>query len=207
MITQNIKPKLQQPVTDTHDELILVVKRSTLFPSGAWQGLEDKDCTEFLDLIHKEKEFLPRSIMETDPAYKQIIPYLVFTHNDKLFLMQRQAKASEQRLKNKFSLGIGGHIREEDMESKSIIDWARREFDEEVDFSGSYTVKPLGILNDDSNSVGEVHLGFVFLLQGDSSDIQVKSELKSGELLSLEECAMQYHNMENWSQIVFDYLN
>ncbi len=202
-----IKPAIKQPITDLQDELILVVKRTTLFPDDAWQGLEEGGCDHYLELIQKEKEFLPRSAMETDPAYKQIIPYLIFTHNDTYFLMQRQAKASEQRLKSKYSLGIGGHIRQEDMESNSVIDWARREFEEEVSYHGNYTVTPLGILNDDSNAVGQVHLGFVFLLMGDSANIKVKSELKSGQLLTLDECAEYYPSMEHWSQIIFDSLN
>ena len=190
----------------THDELILVVKREKLFPQEAWHGLRAVTMQDYLAIIEQEQEFLPRSLMETDSTYKQIIPYLVFKHKDTYFLMQRQAKATEQRLKNKYSLGIGGHIRQEDITSKSIIDWAQREFEEEVSYTGSYTVQPLGILNDDSNPVGEVHLGFVFLLEGDSSNIAVKSELKSGQLVSLAECTSYYESLENWSQIVLDFL-
>lgn len=207
MNTQQIKSTQHVPMQPKkHDELILVVKRNILFAQGAWQGLEERDPAAYLDLIAKEKEFLPRSAMETDATYKQIIPYLVFEHDNTYFLMQRQSNSTEQRLKNKYSLGIGGHIRQEDMQTNSIIDWARREFEEEVDFQGSYTVKPLGILNDDSNPVGEVHVGFVLLVQGDSHTISVKSELKSGTLLSLDQCALYYDTMESWSQIVFDFL-
>ena len=76
--------------------------------------------------------------METDPAYKQIIPYLVFTYENKYFLMQRQKKASETRLQSKYSLGIGGHIREEDMENCTLVDWAKREFEEEIDLGNPH---------------------------------------------------------------------
>src|SRR5581483_9174534 len=114
------------------DEYILVVKRSHLFPTQSWQGLKEIDFQTYIDIINKNKEFLPRSIMENDPTYKQIIPYLIFEHENRYFLMQRQAKASEQRLQNKYSLGIGGHIRHEDLqEGTSIFDWAQREFHEE----------------------------------------------------------------------------
>lgn len=201
----SVQPQSQSSLS-THDEQILVVKREKLFPQGAWHGLHAANMEEYLAIIEQEQEFLPRSLMETDPTYKQIIPYLIFTYKDTYFLMQRQAKASEQRLKNKYSLGIGGHIRQEDITSKSIIDWAQREFEEEVFYQGSYKVQPLGILNDDSNPVGEVHLGFVLLLEGDSSNITVKSELKSGQLVSLAECTNYYENLENWSQIVLGFL-
>lgn len=196
----------KQTVEQHHDEMILVVKRTDLFPVVAWHGLQEVDQDYFSRIIHEKKQFLPRSVMEQDPEYKQIIPYLIFTHDDKYFLMQRQAKASETRLQSKFSLGIGGHIREEDIQGDDIAAWARREFCEEVDYTGNFTVEPLGLLNDDSNPVGQVHVGFVYLLRGDSADIKVKEELKSGELLSLKQCDAFYDSMETWTQIVFDFL-
>lgn len=189
-----------------HDEHILVVKRTDLFPIVAWQGLQEVKNNYLVDIVKEKKEFLPRSLMEQDPTYKQIIPYLIFTHNDTYFLMQRQAKATETRLQSKYSLGIGGHIRQEDIEGADIADWARREFEEEVSYKGSYTIELMGILNDDSNSVGQVHIGFIYVLKGDSSEISVKEELKSGTLLTLDECAKFYDSMEPWTQIIFDHL-
>lgn len=198
----------QSPMTQPHDEQILVIKRSTLFPDGttAWQGLKAIDYEAYTTLIQEHKEFHPRSIMEQDATFKQIIPYLIFKHQDRYFVMQRQAKASEVRLQNKFSLGIGGHINEIDLVDGNIFNWARREFDEEVAYAGNYTIESLGILNDDSNSVGQVHVGFVYLLHGDSSDIAIKSEHKSGQMFTLDECIEKYDVMETWSQIVVDFL-
>lgn len=197
----------QAPVfTTIPDELILVVQRETLFPEGAWQGLKTINPEDYLALIQKNKEFLPRILMEQDPNYKQIIPYLIFQFEDKLFLMQRQKKASETRLQSKYSLGIGGHIREEDMADCTLVEWAKREFEEEINYQGSMKIVPLGVLNDDSNAVGQVHMGFVFLVQGDSAKISVKEELQSGMLFTLEECNEFYDKMETWTQIVFDYL-
>lgn len=189
-----------------HDEHILVVKRTTLFNREPWLGLKKDKVDSYVEIIQKHKEFLPRSVMEQDPTYKQIIPYLVFSHQNRYFIMQRTAQATEQRLKNKFSLGIGGHIRQEDINNGSLVDWARREFHEEVEYSGSLTIEPLGILNDDSNDVGKVHIGFVFLLHGDSDNICVKSELKSGHLITLQEGNAYREHMESWSQLVFDAL-
>jgi len=205
-IMAQINPTVQ-PHSTPLDEHILVVKRTHLFPDDAWQGLKKIDFESYLKIINSHKEFLPRSLMEQDPTFKQIIPYLVFEHDNKYFIMQRQAKASEQRLQSKFSLGIGGHIRQEDLqEDTSIFDWARREFHEEVEFKGSLEIEPLGILNDDSNEVGKVHIGFVFILHGDSAEISVKSELKSGLLVTREECLEYVSRMETWSQIVFENL-
>jgi predicted NUDIX family phosphoesterase len=203
-MSQQITPTPVAPVVQ--DEQILVVKTARLFPFGAWHGIHAADFEGYIKLITQSREFMPRAQMEQDTNYKQIIPYLVFTHGDRYFLMQRTAKSTEQRLQSKYSLGIGGHMREEDMTGTSIFDWAQREFHEEVSYEGNFTFEPLGLLNDDSNAVGQVHLGLVLLLKGDSSTISVKSELKSGVLLSLEELKDFRPHMESWSQFVFDAL-
>ena len=204
MTTQNLQQQTtqQQP----HDEHILVVKRSYLFPHGDWHGLAEHDFDHYMHIINHKKEFHPRSLMENDPTYKQIIPYLIFTHDNKFFLMQRRATASESRLQNKVTLGIGGHVRQEDIKENSLFAWATREFHEEVNYIGNVSVKPVGILNDDTDDVGKVHIGFVLLLTGDSPNISIKSELKSGTLVSLQECIEQKNCMESWSQFVVDFL-
>jgi predicted NUDIX family phosphoesterase len=196
-----------QPVHNEHDEMILVVKRSDFFEHNApWAGLKQVNFDSYLSLIKNKKEFLPRTAMELDTSYKQIIPYLIFCHDDSYFLMQRTHNQTESRLRNKFSLGIGGHIRQEDLSNDSIFSWAEREFHEEVDYKDAFTIEPLGILNDDTTPVGQVHIGFVFLLKGTTSNISVKSELKSGQLVSLEECKDRFDSMETWSQIVYEFL-
>ena len=211
MTAQQKTATQSNPFVGTHDELILVVKRTDLFPEEAFNGLEEMPYDSWAETILAKKEFLPRSLMESDPTYKQIIPYLVFTHNGKLFLMQRHAKMNDTRLQSKFSLGIGGHIREEDIQvdasgKTDILQWADREFHEEVDYKDTLAVQQLGILNDDSNDVGKVHVGFVYLLKGSSANIKVHEELKSGTLMTLDECAQYYDRMETWSQIVFDWI-
>lgn len=203
----SLQQTTQQTTPTFHDEDILVVKRSLLFGAHSWHGLTQDGLDAMIEKISAHQEFLPRSLMEQDPLYKQIIPYLVFCHDNRYFVMQRQTKASETRLASKFTLGIGGHIRKEDMTSSSLIDWAQREFEEEVSYTGNITWKPLGMVNDDTNPVGQVHVGLVFLAQGDSDAISVKSELKSGVLLPLPEIKSHYYeNMETWSQFIVDQL-
>lgn len=199
--------KQQIPHQALHDEHILVVPRTHFFVEGEWQGFKKTSFDPYLASIKKNLEFLPRSLMEQDPAYKQIIPYLIFTHAGRLFVMQRRSDSTEQRLKNKYTLGIGGHIRVEDIVGDDIAGWAQREFEEEVDFKGSIRLEPFGMVNDDSNPVGQVHVGFVYLVHGDSAEIAVKSELKSGVLMTIEECQALYPTMETWSQLAFDALH
>lgn len=203
---QTIQPAAQN-IKQTQDEMILVVKRAEIFSIWpAWHGLAQEPLEHCLEIIKTKKEFQPRSVMESDPSYKQIIPYLIFNHEDRYFLMQRQGNASEQRLKNKYSLGIGGHIRLEDMSTDSIFEWAQREFHEEVNYTGDLQIETVGILNDDSNAVGQVHIGLVLLLKGNNSHISVKSELKSGILLTAQELQPFVEHMESWSQMVYEKL-
>lgn len=188
-------------------EQILVVPRSAIITDDIPHcGLKIGSCDVYLDCIQKYQQFLPRSLMETDPTFKQIIPYLIFKFQDSYFVMQRKATASETRLQNKFTLGIGGHIRQEDMTHHSIIEWARREFYEEIAYAGNFDVEPLGIINDDTSPVGQMHLGFLLLLHADSAEIAVKSELQSGMLMTLDECVRLKDRMESWSKFVVDYL-
>ena len=195
--------KQNQTQTKFHDEEILVIKSSEF---NLWQGLKQSNLEEIIEIINKKQEFFPRSQMELDENFKQIIPYLVFKYEDSIFLMQRKDSSSEQRLKNKLSIGIGGHIRQEDISTKSIFDWAEREFHEEIDYNSDFKSEIIGILNDDSNSVGRVHLGVVFLLTGDSDQIKIKSELKSGLLVPTKDLQELIPKMETWSQIVSEFM-
>lgn len=201
-----INPQKTTLVDEKFNESILVVPRTQLFPNDSWHGVKAVDLSHYINVIINHQEFIARGLAETDFSYKQIIPYLVFQHDEKLFLMQRCAQASESRLANKYSLGIGGHVRKEDIQSRDLFEWARREFHEEISYTGNFSISTLGILNDDSNDVGKVHLGLVLLLKGDSANIRIKSELKSGSLYSFKECQEFYPFMESWSQLVFDFL-
>ena len=207
---QEVKNKLNinsKVFIKKEDEKILVVPRDKILFDGGFNGIKPADFNFYEKIIDKNKLFLWRSQMETDPSFKQVIPYLVFNFEDKIFLMRRKATSNETRLKSKYSLGIGGHIRQEDLESNNIFDWAEREFNEEVVYSGNLKIEPIGLLNDDGNDVGKVHIGFVFLLKGDIDQIKIKSELQEGNLLTLQECQNFYDGMESWSKFVFDYLS
>lgn len=188
-------------------EQILVVKRSLLFSNQPiWHGVKSTNIATIISRITQHQEYIQRSLAENDDSFKQIIPYMIFTYSEKYFVMERKLTASEQRLAGKLSLGIGGHIRKEDMQGQTIFDWAQREFNEEVAYSGTLSITTLGILNDDSNEVGKVHLGLVLLLQGDNDNIHIKDEHKSGALYFKEECLKKIDQMESWSQLILPLL-
>lgn len=190
-----------------HNEEVLVVRNKLLFQEvPLWNGIKSHLFNQFAITIMQNAAFIPRAHAETNYFYKQVIPYMIFMFEHKIFVMQRKSTASEGRLANKYSLGIGGHIRQEDIVNNDIFAWAKREFEEEVDYKGTCKVSNLGVLNDESTEVSKVHLGMILLLEGDSDKISIRSEHKSGNLLTIAECKSLYPQMESWSQIVFDAL-
>ena len=67
-----------------------------------------------LEAIAREGTFRPRAECETDPSWKQVIPYLVLRDRGRLFLMRRTRAGSDQRLHERYTIGIGGHVNPED---------------------------------------------------------------------------------------------
>jgi len=187
-------------------EQVLCVKREDIFPDGAWHGFVSKDLERHQELIRKRHFFMPRASVEDDPSYQQIIPYVVFRHGDRYFLTHRLRASSERRLRKQYSLGVGGHINPGDLEAGDpILDGLKREWEEEVVYHGKFEAMLLGLLNDDSSPVSKVHLGVVFLVDGDTPDIAIRETDKlEGELLTLDEMRRLYLEMESWSQMVYD---
>ena len=192
-------------------EEVLVVRRDQVFPDGAWHGFIDVDLERYLNIISSQFEFRRRGDVEEDPAFQQIIPYVVFRHGSRYFLTKRLKESSEKRLRHLYSLGVGGHINRADISDRPgadpVIEGLRREFEEEVVYEGSWTHRMIGLLNDDSNDVSRVHLAVVFEVTGDRPQIAIRETTKlDGELLSLEEMKIYYLDMESWSQLIYDHL-
>ena len=190
------------------DEHVLVVRREDVFPDGAWHGFVETGLERAQRVIREQSFFMPRSQVEDDSSYQQIIPYVVFRHQDRYLLTRRLRASSEKRLRQQCSLGVGGHINPGDLENGDpITDGLRREWDEEVIYRGHFEARLLGLLNDDSSPVSKVHLAVVFLVDGDTAEIAIRETDKlSGELLTLEEMRIFYLEMESWSQMVYDRL-
>ena len=195
------------------NEKVLVVPRSKIFVGETWHGIRSENPANYLKLIMSNYKFLPRGKVENDPAWQQIIPYLVLDVSGKIFLMRRKEDHTESRLSGMYSIGVGGHINVEDIRglgklssAAQVLSLAKREFGEEIEYKGRYQTKFLGLLNDDSNEVGMVHLGLIVQLLGDSKEAKVKDEHKSGKFVSFPEIAKYRNKMETWSKIVYDFL-
>jgi predicted NUDIX family phosphoesterase len=192
----------------TTSEQVLCVKREDIFPDGAWHGFVFNDLERHQAVIRERHFFMSRAAVENDPAYQQIIPYVVFRHDARYFLTHRLRASSEKRLRKQYSLGVGGHINPGDLEAGDpILDGLKREWGEEVVYDGRFEAELIGLLNDDSSPVSKVHLGVVFLVVGNSPNIAIRETDKlAGELLTLDEMRIYYLGMESWSQMVYDRL-
>ena len=121
----------------------------------------------------------------------------------------RLRRSSERRLRHLYSLGVGGHINPEDVAGAAdpIDAGLRREWEEEVVYSGHFSTRLLGAINDQTTPVGRVHVGLIFLVEGDRPDISIREvEKLAGALLPLDAMRSYYLDMESWSQLIFDYL-
>jgi predicted NUDIX family phosphoesterase len=193
-------------------EEVLVVARQVIFPDGAWHGFIDRNLEGYLAVIADRFEFRPRGDVEDDPAWQQIIPYVVFRHEHRYLLTRRLRQSSEKRLRHLYSLGVGGHINRIDVNfdqpgADPLREGLRREFEEEVVYAAPWRADLMGLINDDGTDVSRVHLGVVFEVIGQSPEIAIRETGKlEGELLNLEEMKMYYLDMESWSQLIYDHL-
>lgn len=188
------------------DERILVVPRERLLPDPV-HGFTTEGAPAYLDRVRAHGVFRPRGEMEQDPSMKQIIPYLIVRHGEQVFLFQRTTLSGEERLHGKYSIGVGGHINRGDVEGAADLVAAglRRELEEELILEGSWRARLVGVLNDDTNAVGQVHFGLVHVVDVDSARIMVReSDTLSGRLTGLEELRQLYDPMETWSQLILD---
>ncbi len=194
-------------------EHILVIKRPLFDQIGAFQGFQP-EAQRYLDVILAPGNnfFMARPDAEIDPSHKQIIPYSIFHHAGKYLVYTRGGKGGEKRLHAKMSIGIGGHInphdeREDSLASTTYMNGVEREIDEELRITGRHTQRVIGLINDDSNEVGQVHLGVVHLFELDSDAVESNEEsIQDIRFLSLDDMMRNRDGLETWSQICADHL-
>lgn len=198
-------------------EFVYVVPRGKLFPSCYPQGLVPfegpGERADFEDRVRREGFFCERAYAERTPELKQVIPYVVFVVDGEVLLMRRLERGGERRLHDKLSIGVGGHVNPEDLEEERcddpILAGTRREIDEEVLVRGSYELRAVGYLNDDSNPVGAVHLGLVQIAEVDGTVEIREKDVLEGTLVSPQVLARRLaagEDFESWSSILIERL-
>jgi predicted NUDIX family phosphoesterase len=194
------------------DELVLVVPTADVLGrlggGGSWHGIRPAGEDQLAELIRSSGSFRPRSEMEADPTWKQVIPYPVLRDGDAWFLMRRTKAGGDPRLHDRYSIGVGGHVNPGDGGLDGDLRRAlEREWHEEliVDFVPEFRF--VGLLNDDTTPVGEVHVGLVY--EGDAAGRPVairETEKLHGAFVPASEVVAVADRLETWSRIAFEWL-
>lgn len=191
-------------------ERVLVLPRAAV-PGGCdFAGLRRGDETDLARLRGAAADhgrYVERPAAEDDPSLKQLIPYVVVRDGERVFLMERTRAGGDARLHAKASIGVGGHLNPVDTGDDPIDAGLRREWDEELvaDWEPEFTLA--GFLNDDSNAVGAVHLGIVFVVDAAGRPVLVREQEKlSGRFAGLDELLGAWERLETWSRLVAEEL-
>ncbi len=213
-------------------EFVFVVPRSALFPdryphglarfaeplgsgNSAVNGAAPVDRESFDAAVAREGFFVERAYAERTPALKQIIPYSIIVCGERVLLTKRTKRGGESRLHEKHSIGIGGHINPEDLDSASatrdpIERGTRREITEELAVRGPYNIRRVGLINDDSNAVGAVHVGVVQIVRCEGAvEIRERDQLE-GRLVTndeLQALRATGADIETWSALLIPHLD
>jgi predicted NUDIX family phosphoesterase len=196
-------------------EEVLVVPRALLEEVGMFQGIRtdglDAAIGKLLDPANHF--FIDRAAAEEDPSHKQLIPYCIFRFGDRILHYTRGKAGGESRLHAKISVGVGGHVNPVDMGNgrkgaDAYHAAVTREIEEELDLPEEHEHRIIGLLNDESNPVGQVHLGVVHLV-----------DLKADAVTSREDALLDlaftpladlngplFERLETWSQFCIRYL-
>lgn len=197
------------------EERVLVVPRKMFEDIGAFHGL-NFEVDAYLHALFAPgvPRFIPRPAAENNPDYKQLIPYVIMTHDGKYLTYVRGKRAGETRLVGNRSIGIGGHINPiDDMPllgnfGNTYLEAVRREVAEETTVDTNHTDHIVALLNDDSNDVGKVHLGIVHLWTLDAVNVRRREQMITQmTFMTPDELRAVRDTMETWSQLCLDGLD
>jgi len=191
-------------------EQVLVLPRERVPGGCEFTGVRPATAADLAALraeVASHGRFVDRPVAEVSPAFKQLIPYVVVRDGDGVFLMERTDAGGDPRLHGKASIGVGGHLNPVDEGADSLTDGLRREWAEELVAEWEPEFALVGLLNDDSNPVGSVHLGVVFEVNAAGRSVDVREREKLiGRFASVAEVRAAWDRMETWSRLVADHL-
>ncbi len=191
-------------VTSKDDELVLGISREAVPGGLGWRGVRGADLAPYLAAIESHGTFRRRGDAEDDPSWKQVIPYLALRDSADIFLMRRTRAGGDVRLHDRYTIGVGGHVNPED---GGVLGGLRREWHEEIVADFEPTFAPIGILNDDDNAVGAVHLGLVFSADAGGRPVAIReTEKLEGAFVPMSDVADVADLLETWSALLFDHL-
>ena len=193
------------------EERVLCFERTLLEQLGVFQGI-NLDVEKYLPVVTAQPKlvYLNRSEAEHDKRYKQLIPYVLLICNGKILRYRRGKGGQETRLHGLFSVGIGGHISDEDhglfSTGVGYEEGMRRELMEEVAVE-QVQAPAVGLINDDSTEVGYVHFGVVHVMHvADESVAGRRSGIVAPEFIPIAEALKDTAAYESWSRFCLEHL-
>lgn len=204
--------------TNKMDEMIIVAPGAWIFQGNDlfFQGVltDPEKIKEITSNLDEAIGFMRRGDAEKALQFKQPIPYAVIKRGNEIFIYERLTGGGEERLHNKLSIGVGGHMNrtsqthtfEEELKINLL-----REVEEELDIDeGKFEVNTIGFINDNTNEVGVVHLGVLVTIEiSEEQNVKVReTDQLSGRFISIEELKEKetYDRLENWSKLAADIL-
>ncbi|HVK08108.1 MAG TPA: phosphoesterase [Gemmataceae bacterium] len=191
-------------------EEVLVVPSVLFAAAGAFHGFRPYSRAFHDSLLDSAcLSFRPRADVETDPSFKQLIPYVVLRCGDEVFHYTRGAAGGEARLRARRSIGLGGHISRDDCGESADPYRAGmlRELREEVQIDSPWTETPLGFIYDGRTAVGEVHVGIVHVLELDEPLAWPReAAIDEAGFAPLAELLRKRDEFETWSQFAMEAL-
>ena len=185
-------------------EKVLCFETSLFQRLGVFQGMS-LDIEKYMPALTNRSNvlYLDREQAEHDRRYKQIIPYALILCGDKILRYRRGKRGAESRLHGLYSVGVGGHILEQDnwpfARGLGYREAMRRRLMEEleIDVTGE---KAVAVINDDSTDVGRVHFGVVHLVHvAEESLAHWRYGVVHPEFIPLNEAVNDAFSYESWS--------
>jgi len=159
---------------------------------------------DIVEYVNRTGVYLERSIVETNYAYRQLIPYTVlFNRKDaKILAYKRQKASSENRLHDQLTIGIGGHVEEGDGHGWAAVDNARRrEMMEEIGVTPVFLQYRINILLS-TTDVDRVHLGVAMFCTKWEGELKPSNEIPEWRWYTIEE--LDKMPLESWSRYILN---
>ena len=194
------------------EERVMCFPRRLFEELGVFQGLS-LDVEKYLAVVTLPANlvYLNRSEAEQDKRYKQIIPYVLILCNGKILRYRRGKGGQETRLHGLYSVGVGGHISQEDdglfVNDRGYQSAMRRELIEEVAIDAAKEAA-VAAINDDSTEVGCVHFGVVHIVPvAEEKVVGHRSGIVGPEFVPVSEAARDTSAYESWSRFCLENLD
>jgi len=194
------------------EERVLCFERKLFERLGVFQGIS-LEVEKYLPVVTARSNvlYLNRTEAEQDKRYKQLIPYVLIISHDRILRYRRGRGGQETRLHGLYSVGVGGHISEEDhglfSNGLGYQEAMRRELMEEVAID---VVKEavVAVINDDSTEVGCVHFGVVHVVHvADETVAGRRSGIVGPEFIPMSEAVKNPPAYESWSRFCLEHLD